>query len=78
MKMGVYRDIVDTEPCTGNVNKMLLGSFVEEFDEEDGDEISAPGSPDRRIGSSEGLRRTATSTSFQPFFPDQNRQTISP
>jgi len=24
---------LDTEPASGNVNKMLLGSFVEEFDE---------------------------------------------
>jgi hypothetical protein len=27
-----YRDIVDTEPATGNVWKMLLGNFVDEFD----------------------------------------------
>jgi len=28
-------DIIDTEPADGDVRKMLLGSFVEEFDEED-------------------------------------------
>jgi hypothetical protein len=33
-------DIVDTEPARGgDVNKMLLGSFVEEYDEKKGDEL---------------------------------------
>ena len=44
------RDIVDTEHSTGDVNKMLLGSFVEEYDhdEDESDEIStgdSTGSP---------------------------------
>ncbi|KAL8846936.1 MAG: hypothetical protein Q9221_008004 [Calogaya cf. arnoldii] len=30
-------DIIDTEPADGDVNKMLLGSFVEEYDDEDED-----------------------------------------
>jgi hypothetical protein len=34
-----HRDIVDTEPATGNVWKMLLGNFVDEFDHA-GDEDS--------------------------------------
>ena len=38
------RDIVDTEPCSGDVNKMLLGSFVEEFDHENPEDLSSPGS----------------------------------
>lgn len=29
------RDIVDFEHCSGDVNKMLLGSFVEEYDDDD-------------------------------------------
>ena len=32
------RDIVDTENSQGDVNKMILGSFVECFDKEDDDE----------------------------------------
>lgn len=32
------RDIVDSEHCSGDVNKMLLGSFVEEYDLFDDDE----------------------------------------
>ncbi|KFY38314.1 hypothetical protein V494_04413 [Pseudogymnoascus sp. VKM F-4513 (FW-928)] len=31
-------DIVDSEHCSGDVNKMLLGSFVEEYDRIDDDE----------------------------------------
>ena len=38
------RDIVDSEHCSGDVNKMLLGSFVEEYDLFDDDEL-APMSP---------------------------------
>lgn len=40
----LFRDIVDTEHSTGDVNKMLLGSFVEEYDLYDDDE-PAPMSP---------------------------------
>ena len=42
-------DIVDTEPARGgDVNKMLLGSFVEEYDEKQGDElILFPSTPTR-------------------------------
>ena len=31
-----FRDVIDREPATGDVNKMMLGSFVEEYDEADG------------------------------------------
>lgn len=31
----VCRDIVDFEHCSGDVNKMLLGSFVEEYDDDE-------------------------------------------
>jgi hypothetical protein len=43
------RDFVDTEHCTGDVNKMLLGSFIEEFDAEDEVIKSPPGTPKRGI-----------------------------
>ena|ERR1700733_2525175 len=39
------RDFVDTEHCTGDLNKMLLGSFIEEFDAEDEVIQSPPGTP---------------------------------
>ena len=29
------RDVIDTEHSSGDVNKMLLGSFVEEYDFDD-------------------------------------------
>jgi hypothetical protein len=44
MHTDFHRDIVDTEPCSGDVNKMLLGSFVEEFDHENAEDLSSPGS----------------------------------
>ena len=33
-----YSDIIATEPSDGDVNKMILGSFVESYDEEDCEE----------------------------------------
>ncbi|KAL9032270.1 MAG: hypothetical protein Q9214_008038, partial [Letrouitia sp. 1 TL-2023] len=33
-----YKDMIDTEHASGDVNKMLLGSFVEAYDEDDEDE----------------------------------------
>ncbi|KAL8922484.1 MAG: hypothetical protein Q9172_003549 [Xanthocarpia lactea] len=35
MKWKGIPDIIDTEPASGDVNKMLLGSFVEAYDDED-------------------------------------------
>ena len=40
------RDIIDTEHSTGDVNKMLLGSFIEEYDKDEGDELILFDSPD--------------------------------
>ncbi|OQV04540.1 Protein kinase domain-containing protein isoform 1 [Cladophialophora immunda] len=47
-------DIVDTEPSRGDVNKMILGSFVEEFDSRDDDlsmveNFPGPGRPVSRM-----------------------------
>ncbi|KAL9609992.1 MAG: hypothetical protein Q9167_005265 [Letrouitia subvulpina] len=33
-----YKDMIDTEHASGDVNKMLLGSFVEAYDEDEEDE----------------------------------------
>jgi siderophore synthetase component len=35
--MLAHRDIVDTEPSSGDVYKMLLGSFIPEYDYADKD-----------------------------------------
>lgn len=43
---GIVSDIIDTEHSTGDVNKMLLGNFVEEYDNDDGDELSLGASAD--------------------------------
>ena len=46
MKLTVGSDLVDTEHCEGDVNKMLLGSFEEAYDEmEDDDVLTDPTSP---------------------------------
>ena len=34
-KAAIYKDMIDMEPSWGDINKMLLGSFVEVYDEED-------------------------------------------
>ena len=70
---------------------MLLGSFVEEYDQEDDDEdeTAAPVSPDHRIGAGEALQRTsgptraltgasAGASTSQPLFAEQIRQSPSP
>jgi hypothetical protein len=46
-RRGVNEDIVDTEPCDGNVLKMLLGSFNSYWDDDDNSLRSTPltGSP---------------------------------
>jgi len=41
------RDFVDTEHCTGDLNQVLLGSFIEEFDALDEAIQSPPGTPSR-------------------------------
>ena len=38
-------DFIDTEHSSGDINKMLLGSFVEEYDLDEGDEGELIGSP---------------------------------
>ena len=45
-------DIIDTEHASGNINKMLLGSFVEEFDADEGIELNPHelGDPWRQLG----------------------------
>lgn len=48
--------MIDTEHSTGDVNKMLLGSFVEEYDKDEGDELGLVGSSDcNRYGSEQTM-----------------------
>lgn len=69
-----HRDIVDTEHSRGDLNKMLLGSFVEEFDQKDEIVSSPPSTPSR--GRSYGMSRSPP-LSQPPIFPDLV-QRISP
>lgn len=69
-----HRDIVDTEHSRGDLNKMLLGSFVEEFDQKDEIISSPPSTPSR--GRSYGMSRSPP-LSQPPIFPDLV-QRISP
>ena len=43
--MALLRDIVDTEPSLGDVNKMLIGSFIAEYDERRSLSPSSPPAP---------------------------------
>ena len=42
------RDVIDTEHSKGNINKMLLGSFVDAFDKDEWDEPAISASPNSR------------------------------
>jgi hypothetical protein len=66
-------DIIDTEPSSGDVNKMLLGSFVEEYDEDDEDGTRNWMSPSRLMESPRatfrplsGSARTSPSGAISP------------
>ena len=41
----LFRDFIDTEHSKGDVNKMLLGSFVEEYDQDEGNDEDPFDSP---------------------------------
>ncbi|KAI9776787.1 MAG: hypothetical protein M1816_005081 [Peltula sp. TS41687] len=75
-------DIIDTEPSSGDVNKMLLGSFVEEYDEEGEDATVDPGYLMQRTESPEEIRELSSLTrnsTFQPFSPmDRNLDSSPP
>ncbi|KAL8998393.1 MAG: hypothetical protein Q9169_002521 [Polycauliona sp. 2 TL-2023] len=56
MKWSGIPDIIDTEPADGDINKMLLGSFVEEYDDEDEDgQLQDLGTPLTQTASPEEL-----------------------
>ncbi|KAL8698877.1 MAG: hypothetical protein Q9201_006328 [Fulgogasparrea decipioides] len=74
-----YKDMIDTEHASGDVNKMLLGSFVEAYDEDEEDESdfdypelddASPGADERRWTSppsnGRGINRSHTQSWSQP------------
>ena len=69
-----YSDIVDHERSDGDVNKMLLGSFVEEYDEkENDDELEMSASPTQNISmdSFQTIGGPSRASTFQPLSSDQ-------
>ena len=57
-----YSDIIDTEHSSGDLNKMLLGSFNEEYDKDEDNELTIFNSPEPEQYSSE---RTVSPQSLQ-------------
>ncbi|KAL8941905.1 MAG: hypothetical protein Q9216_001978 [Gyalolechia sp. 2 TL-2023] len=81
MKWQGIPDIIDTEHASGDVNKMLLGSFVQEYDDEDEDnpmqdpetpsrgESRPPGKLPSINSQSRSLTRGSTNRSISPSQP---------
>ena len=49
-----YKDMIDYEPASGDVNKMLLGSFVEAYDDDSDDDDSQSAGETSRLPSRQG------------------------
>jgi hypothetical protein len=63
-----HSDIIDHEPSCGDVNKMLLGSFVEEYDEDDEDGSPNWGGTAQSMDSPpHSLQRLASPVRTSPF-----------
>jgi hypothetical protein len=77
---GENRDIVDHERSNGDVKKMLLGSFVEEYDEkENDDELDMSGSPTRgTISTMESFQIVGGSSQASSFQPLPLNQALRP
>jgi hypothetical protein len=72
-------DIIDHEPSCGDVNKMLLGSFVEEYDEDDEDGSPSWGGTAQSMDSPQRLASPVRTSPFQGFsLPDQAPQMSLP
>lgn len=74
----MYSDIIDTEPSSGDVNKMLLGSFVEEYDEDDDEESVSRGTPMQLMDSPRGLGQQATSPTRSSTFQTLSQPDATP
>ena len=55
----IPRDVIDTEHCEGDVNKMLLGSFVRKWDLSDEENLS-------RMSSPTSLQSTPSPEAYKP------------
>lgn len=64
----VFSDIIDTEPSSGDVNKMILGSFVEGWDKRDEEEGSVSAGAVQADDSYEPRFGSPTSP-FPSYFP---------
>ncbi|KAL8684508.1 MAG: hypothetical protein Q9224_006307 [Gallowayella concinna] len=77
MKWKGVPDIIDTEPASGDVNKMLLGSFVEDYDNEDEeDQLQDPETPLRQTTSPSEISHIDDSP--RPWLRDSMNLPISP
>ena len=63
----VFSDIIDTEPSWGDVNKMILGSFVEGWDKRDEEEASVSASV-AHVEDSHEPRFGSPTSPFPPFY----------
>ncbi|KAL2059820.1 hypothetical protein VTL71DRAFT_10204 [Oculimacula yallundae] len=72
----VDQDIIDTEHCRGDVNKMILGSFVECFDKENdnGEDSSTEQSPSPPPQSSHSMSNSLSPNRHSPMSPIDGRQ----
>ncbi|KAL9633797.1 MAG: hypothetical protein Q9204_003254 [Flavoplaca sp. TL-2023a] len=71
-------DIIDTEPADGDVNKMLLGSFVEDYDDEDEDgQLEEFETPIQQTASP-GELPSVSSPPRSPYTESTNRPTSPP
>ncbi|KAL8784971.1 MAG: hypothetical protein Q9213_003632 [Squamulea squamosa] len=78
MKWKGIPDIIDTEHATGDVNKMLVGSFVEEYDDEDEeDQMQDPMTPLNQTASPDELSYTSSPPGSSSRSPT-NRATLPP
>lgn len=68
-------DIVDTEHSTGDVNKMLLGSFVEEYDKDEGDDPNYFSSLDSNHNGSE--REMSPESSYSEHTPQSGQRSAT-
>ncbi|KAL8820291.1 MAG: hypothetical protein Q9223_001457 [Gallowayella weberi] len=77
MKWKGIPDIIDTEPASGDVNKMLLGSFVQDYDDEDEeDQPQAPGTP--LLQTTSPAEMSSNSSVPRSLMRDSTDQSISP
>ena len=68
--------MIDTEHSSGDVNKMLLGSFVEEYDNDEGDDQIPFNFPAFNYSASEDAMSPGLSFSDNKFKVDLQSQAV--